>query len=139
MVYVKSKLTVFFDDPYWVGVYERETNSEVEVAKIVFGAEPKDYEIYQYFLQNWSKLKFSPPVEADNTTEKKLNPKRVQRQINRLLLQQGIGTKAQQALKLQQEERKIERIQTSKTNKETTEQRKYDLRHMKKKEKHKGR
>jgi hypothetical protein len=105
---VKSKLTVFFDNPFWVGVYERIYNDKMEVARIVFGEEPKDYEVYEFLLTNWSNLRFSQPIEVENVIERKINPKRVQRQINNQLSQTGIGTKAQQALKLQQEEGKKE-------------------------------
>ena len=51
---------------------------------------------------------------------------------------QGIGTKSQQALKMQQERNKVERKQLSKAEREAERQRKFDLRQTKKKEKHKG-
>lgn len=36
------KLTVYFEDPFWVGVFERTQNGTLSVCKITFGAEPKD-------------------------------------------------------------------------------------------------
>ena len=36
-----SSLTVFFEDPFWVGVYERTDGGRYEACKITFGAEPK--------------------------------------------------------------------------------------------------
>lgn len=136
---VKSKLTVFFDDPFWVGVYERVDCDFMEVSRMVFGAEPKNYEVYEFLLRNWSDLSFSRPVGAENVTDRKVNPKRVQRQINNQLSQKGIGTKAQQALKLQYEEGKKERRHINKQKKEAEEQRKFELRQEKKKDKHRGR
>lgn len=136
---VKSKLTILFEDPFWIGVYERILNGKMEVSKVVFGAEPKDYEVYEFFLRNWPNLKFSPPIEAEKAVEKKINPKRIKRQINKQLSQKGIGTKAQQALKLQQEERKKEKSISRKQKRAEEEQRKYELKQQKKKEKHKGR
>ena len=50
----------------------------------------------------------------------------------------GIGTKYQQALKLQQEQNKTERKQRSKAEREAEKQRQFDMRQAKKKEKHKG-
>ncbi|MDO4217786.1 MAG: DUF2992 family protein [Bacteroidales bacterium] len=50
----------------------------------------------------------------------------------------GIGTKSQQALKLQQEQNKIERKQRTKAEREAEKQRQFDLRQVKKKEKHRG-
>lgn len=39
-----GKLTVFFEEPFWVGVFERIENGKLSVSKVTFGAEPKDYE-----------------------------------------------------------------------------------------------
>ena len=135
----ESKLTVFFDDPFWVGVYERISDGKLEVCKITFGAEPKDYEVYEFFLQNWNNLRFSPPVKADTKQEVKINPKRMQREIKKQLDTQSIGTKSQQALKLQQEESKVSRKEKSRKQKEDEKQRQFELRQQKHKEKHRGR
>jgi hypothetical protein len=134
-----STLTVLFDDPFWVGVYERVTDGKLEVCKITFGAEPKDYEVYAFLLQNWHKLQFSPPVKIERRQEMKMNPKRVQRAISKQLATPGIGTKAQQALKLQQEKNKVSRKQKSRQQKEEEKRRQFELRQQKKKKKHKGR
>lgn len=134
----ESKLTVFFDDPFWVGVYERISDGKLEVCKITFGAEPKDYEVYDFLLQNWNKLRFSPPINADTKHELKVNPKRMQREIKKQLDTQGIGTKSQQALKLQQEESKVSRTEKSRKQKEDEKQRQFELRQQKHKEKHRG-
>ena len=53
--------------------------------------------------------------------------------------QTGIGTKSQQALKLQHEENKEMRRFLSKEKREEEEQRKFALRQQKRKEKHRGR
>ena len=102
---MKSSLTILFEAPFWIGLYERIDGDRYEVCKITFGAEPKDYEVYDFLLQNWRTLKFSPPLKADRIEERKINPKRMQREINNQLQDRGIGTKAQQALKLQHEQK----------------------------------
>lgn len=71
-----------FENPFWIGLYERIDGDKYEVCKITFGAEPKDYEVYDFLLKNWHKLKFSPPVKTDKVEEHKINPKRMQREIN---------------------------------------------------------
>ena len=43
---VKSGLTVYFEESFWVGVFERYEDGKLSAAKITFGAEPKDFEIY---------------------------------------------------------------------------------------------
>lgn len=135
----KGSLTVLFENPFWIGLYERMSGNRYEVCKITFGAEPKDYEVYDFFLKNWRKLKFSPPIKTEKLEERKINPKRMQREINSQLENQGIGTKAQQALKLQQEQRRIERKTRSRTQKKAEKDRQYAMRQEKKKAKHKGR
>lgn len=136
---IKSILTIMFDAPFWIGLYERIDGGKYEVCKITFGAEPKDYEVYDFLLHNWKYLKFSPPVKADKIEEKHINPKRIQREISSQLQDRGIGTKAQQALKLQHEQSKIERKVRSKEQKEAEADRQFALRQEKKKAKHRGR
>ena len=51
----------------------------------------------------------------------------------------GIGTKSQQALKLQQEQLKTERKIVSREYREAEKQRQFELKQQKRKEKHKGR
>ena len=133
-----SKLTVLFEDPFWVGICEREFEGRYEVCKITFGAEPKDYEIYDFLLKNYYKLRFSPSLEASAMAEKHINPKRMRREINKQLQNTGIGTKAQQALKLQQEQVKSERKSHSREQRETEKERQFELRQEKRKEKHRG-
>lgn len=135
---VKSSLTVMFEAPFWIGVYERFDEEYYEVCKITFGSEPKDYEVYDFLLKNWNSLKFSPPIKSEITEERKINPKRMQREINNQLQNKGMGTKAQQALKLQHEQNKMERKVKSKEQREAEKERQYALRQEKRKAKHRG-
>lgn len=107
--------------------------------KITFGSEPKDYEVYDFLLKNWHKLKFSPPIQTEVAIERKINPKRMQREIQSQLQDKGIGTKAQQALKLQHEQCKLERKTKSREQKEAEKDRQFAIRQEKKKAKHRGR
>lgn len=136
---VNGQITVFFDDPFWVGVYERGYDNLLEVSKIVFGEEPKDYQVYYFLLENWWKLRFGVPIDAENKEERKISPKRMQRAISRQLSQTGVSTKAQQAMKLQHEQKVIQRKAVNKRRTEEEEQFKFELKQQKKKEKHKGR
>ena len=45
---VNGKLTVYFEEPFWVGIFERIEDGKLSVAKVTFGAEPKDYEVQEY-------------------------------------------------------------------------------------------
>lgn len=132
-----GKLTVFFEEPFWVGVFERIEDGRLSVAKVTFGAEPKDYEVQEYIKKYYFSLKFSPAVETV-VKDMKRNPKRMQREVKRQTIETGIGTKSQQALKLQQEQNKQERKERNRKKKEAEEQRMFELKQQKKREKHKG-
>ncbi len=199
---VSGRLTVFFEEPFWIGVFERISEGKLSVCKVTFGAEPKDYEVYDFVLRNYYRLKFSPAVATDvkeagrnpkrvqrdvrkqvqNTgferiSEGKLsackvtfgaepkdyeiyefvlknyyrlkfspavatdvkeasrNPKRVQRDVRKQVQNTGIGTKSQQALKLQQEQFKTERKAVSREQREAEKQRQFELKQQKRKEK----
>ena len=134
----QCKLTVFFDGPFWVGVFEKIENGKLSAAKVTFGAEPKDYEVYEFILKHYYDLQFSPAVVAV-VKESKQNPKRIQRDIKKSLAKNEIGTKSQQALKLQQEQNKQERKVKSREQKLAEAERLFELRQQKKKEKHRGR
>jgi len=135
---VSGKLTVFFEEPFWVGVFERVSDGNLSVCKVRFGAEPKDYEVYDFILKNYYRLRFSPAVAAD-VIETGRNPKRVQREVRKQIQNTGVGTKSQQALKLQQEQLKIERKIVSREKREIERQRQFELKQQKRKEKHRGR
>ena len=135
---VSSRLKVFFEEPFWVGVFERVSEGNLSVCKVTFGAEPKDYEVYEFVLKNYYQLQFSPAV-ATGVKEASRNPKRVQREVRKQVQNTGIGTKSQQALKLQQEQLKIERKIVSREQREAEKQRQFELKQQKRKEKHRGR
>ena len=134
---VNGKLTVYFEDPFWVGVFERIENGKLTVAKVTFGAEPKDYEIQEYIQRYYFSLKFSPAVDTV-VKETKRNPKRIQREAKKQMQETGIGTKSQQALKLQQEQNKQERKVRSREKREADQLRMFEQKQQKKREKHKG-
>ena len=133
-----ARLTVCFENPFWVGIYERTWKGGYEVCKITFGAEPADCEVYEFLLKSWSRLTFSPSIPGAMPPERRMNPKRMQRAIHTQTRQQGIGTKAQQALKLQQEQGKQARKAASKEQREQEEARRFALRQAKRKAKRNG-
>lgn len=132
-----EKLTVFFENPFWVGIFERIPDGKLYVCKVTFGSEPKDYEVLEFILRNYNNLSFSDGIAAEvkKTSD---NPKRRQREAKKQINNIGVGTKWQQALKLQHEEFKALHKQISKHQREIEKQRKFDLKQQKRKEKHKG-
>lgn len=132
------KLTVYFEDPFWVGVFERTQNGTLSVCKITFGAEPKDYAVHAYVLRHFYELRFSPALSAGQRVQCS-NPKRRQRQAQKQLSGAGVGTKSMQALAAQREQLKTERKQQSRAQQEAEQQRRFEQKQRKKLEKHKGR
>ena len=129
---VTGKLTVFFDEPFWVGVFERTEAGRLSACKITFGAEPKDYEVQAFILENYYKLTFSPSVEV-GLKSKSTDREMLQREVRKQTLSSRISTKSQQALQLQQEEMKIYYKAVSKEERKAEQERKRELRRKKRK------
>ena len=51
---VSGRLTVFFEEPFWTGVFERISDGKLSVCKVTFGAEPKDYEVLGVIQNGYS-------------------------------------------------------------------------------------
>ncbi|MBR3667995.1 MAG: YjdF family protein [Ruminococcus sp.] len=135
---MEGKLTVYFDEPFWVGVFEHCDSGRLSVCKVTFGAEPKEQEIYSFVLRHYTGLRFSR--ETDICQRKTAdNPKRRQRNARKETEQSGIGTKSQRALQLQLEQNKMERRVKAREQKLADKQRMFEIKQQKKKEKHRGR
>ena len=134
---VSLVLTVFFEEPFWIGVLEKTEDGKLSVSRVVFGAEPRDSEVFDYILKHFKELRFSPAVTtvASKTIS---NPKRMQREARKQTSAIGIGTRSQQAIKMQQEQNKLIRKTKSREQKEAEKERQFELRQLKKSEKHKG-
>lgn len=134
------ELTLFFEEPFWVGIFKNKDQKECKISKFTFGSEPKDYEVYDFILKNFYNLRFS---DADILKEKvvssrKINPKRLQREINREMKNIGAVTKSQAVIKIQYEKNKIAVKKISKEKRYGEQERKFEIRKMKKVMKHKG-
>ena len=70
--------------------------------------------------------------------DKSVNPKRMQRLVNKQMNGIGVGTKAQQAFKLMQEQSKQIRKVSAKRRREAEKDYRFELKTAKRKEKHKG-
>ena len=134
----KARLTVYFEAPFWVGLYQREEADGCQVSKVTFGGEPRDQEVLDYFQSHWRELEFSPPVAGGPAPDRAVNPKRARREARKAVQLTGTGTKAQQALQLQREQMNVQRKADSKERREAERERKLALRQEKRREKHKG-
>lgn len=135
---MEGKLTIYFDDPFWVAVLEREDETGYQVARVVLGSEPGDAEAYQFFLKNYSMFEFKMLHEADRPQKARVNFKRAQREARKSIQEQGMGTRAQQAMKAELTQHKQERREVHKQEREQEEHAQFLQRQEKKKEKHRG-
>jgi hypothetical protein len=91
------KLEVFFEDPFWVGLFSRAEGDGTQYCRVVFGGEPSDIQIYHYFLHNFRSLQFSDIVPAVAEKTEIRNPKRRQSAVSRQM-QQTAGQKRSHAI-----------------------------------------
>ncbi|MDK2961761.1 MAG: hypothetical protein PWP20_887 [Eubacteriaceae bacterium] len=133
------KLTVYFDDPFWYGFFERGDSEGYAICKHIFGAEPRDVEIYELLLKQYPRLSFGKvPDRLETKAVKKINPKRMQRAVKSQTKEKGIGTKAQQAIKKLQEEQKSQHRKVNHIRLEEKKEQQFLMRTEKRKKKHKG-
>lgn len=138
MEIVQIKLTVLFDGTFWNGIFERIVEDKLEVAKVTFGSEPKDGELLEFIFYKFNDLNFSMPITSDIKNNTGINPKRMKRLVKKQV-NSSLGTKSQQALKLQLEQTKIFRKSTSKQIRDDFLKYKFQMKQEKKRQKHKGR
>lgn len=134
---MKATFTVFFEAPFWKGIYERQEKNKLSVAIVIFGSEPKDNEVLEFLNTNFTKLSFTNEITAKQTTTI-ISYKRLQRKIKKETQPKGIGTKSQQALQQQRQLDKTEQKEKQKENKKILEQQHFVQKQQKKKQKRKG-
>lgn len=137
----ESLFTVYFEDPYWIGIIEQTVEGSYSAARIVFGSEPTDAQILAFLAENYpNNLRFTENLKIKQAKGKShANPKRRQREAARLLSEKGGSTKAQEALQQSYENYKQEKQQEQKHLKEENNKRKFQQKTEKRKLKKRGR
>ena len=107
---VSSTLTVYHDGQFWVGVVEHVEDGMLRVARLVFGAEPSNEEVYTWVLERWTSLRLSAQAEPVGPRVGRLpgNPKRRAREAAKVMRQHGSSTASQLALARERERVKDE-------------------------------
>ena len=138
---ISIKVTIYLENSFWVGSFERTDKKGYAACKKIFGSEPTDPEIYDFVLNNFNELNFGAPKEFKLEIKRK-NPKRVQREVRREMEKmkdlQRPSTLAQDYMKEELEKNKKEKKKLSKEKKEARIKEQFDLKQKKRKEKHKG-
>ncbi|RNL39079.1 DUF2992 domain-containing protein [Slackia equolifaciens] len=135
-----SKLTVRFEDPFWVGIIEVESEGDYRVARHVFGAEPTTPEVLRFVCDKWRELRFTDGIQIQVEQAKRVNPKRLRRMIEKEIRSSARrGTKAQQALAEQREAAKGKGEAVSRARREERRRERFAKKTEKRKRKHRGR
>ncbi len=133
------ELSVFHDGQFYVGLVEYKVGSKSKFVKYTFGSEPDDGEVI-YFIENYLLIMIDNTKTSIRTKRKKrkINPKRLQRQVAKEQKSPKNFTKAQIAIKEEQEKIKKLSKKKSKAKREWIKERKRQIKKNKAKEKHKG-
>ncbi|MCE1254551.1 MAG: YjdF family protein [Anaerolineae bacterium] len=134
---MEGKCFVYFEDPFWVAVFERYDESGYRVCRHIFGSEPNDAELHQFALLYFYRLRFSVPTNQ-KPEQVEYNFKRRQREARRLMENSSHLKKAWEAIKDEHARYKADRQQINHEKKEAGEQQVYQARRLQKKEKHRG-
>ena len=134
----RTALTAYFEEPFWVGLWERREAGRYQACRTVFGGEPTDGEVYEYVLRCWSALDFSPALPDEGRADRPVKAKRMRRQVRQDLARSGTGTKAQQALQKQREQNQAARRDRRRADREERRQAQYEQRKAKRREKRRG-
>lgn len=100
-----NTLTIYFDDPWWVGVIACDDAGTLRAYRHVFGAEPSGEEVLAFVLREYVALTsaLAVGVAAEAPPARRPNPKRAAREAARATAVRGISTKAQEALRVARE------------------------------------
>jgi hypothetical protein len=143
---MSAVFTVFFEDPFWVGLLESEDSSGLCVARVVFGAEPGNAELLDFMLNRFASMpRFSPQAPAPRSRgetviaiePRQLNPKRAARAASKAM-RSSPSTKAQAALSAARDAAKGEREASSCEDRRAASARRFELRAEKRKLKRSG-
>jgi hypothetical protein len=135
--------TVYFEDPFWVGVLESEEGGTLSVARHVFGAEPSNPELLRFMLHRFAHLPRSASRSGGGdepcgaAAGGARSPKRALREASREQ-SRPVSTKAQAALSAARSELKVERAVSSRAERLAEEERRFELRSEKRKRKRAG-
>ena len=134
---VTSVFTIFFEDPFWVGILEENYNGINYMGKHIFGAEPSNSELllfYVYEFENIKKIKISETY----IKTKKMNFKKSISKSRKTQNKIGVGTKSQNLFKMAFEKTMCIKKKEIKLEEIMNNEEKYKKKQEKKLEKKKG-
>ncbi len=137
----RTNILVLFEDGFWVAYIENSdaNGDDYRVARYVFGPEPSNAELREFFLSSfegalfWTESSMKYPIKALAA-----NPKRRIREAAAAVSQAGGATKAREAIKLDRSLGKIRNAKERRLRKDLQSRNAFDRKQDKKKQKHRG-
>jgi len=131
--------TVFFEDPFWVGILESEGEGRLVVARHVFGAEPSNAELLHFMIHGYARMRRSETAAGDGPVRGivRMNAKRAAREAGRTR-SRPVSTKAQAALSAARSDLKSERKASSREERRAANERRFELRAERRRRRHAG-
>ena len=66
--------TVFFEDHFWIGLFEYREQQLLYLKRIVLGSEPSEQVVYEWLKGCWYSISFQAPVETVRSKASHRNP-----------------------------------------------------------------
>jgi hypothetical protein len=96
-----SQLTVFFDQAFYRGVFERTINGHYQAAKVTFGTQPPTYnQIQSMIAGRWSTLTWASGDQTTALASSAQSAQQRKRQARQAIRGRGSSQQAEQVLKL---------------------------------------
>ncbi|GAA3400434.1 YjdF family protein [Paenibacillus hodogayensis] len=135
------KLTVFWDGQFWIGIVEDDSGGRLKACRHLFGAEPHDAEVLDFIRLRMNDLleHTRSSLATGEIGRKRINPKRLARMAASEMKRRGVSTQAEEAIRLELEQRKKTSRQQSRQQREEEARRKREIAVQKAKAKHRGR
>jgi Skp family chaperone for outer membrane proteins len=109
---MEGRFTLLFEDPFWVGYFERQDENGIQVAKFTFGAEPTSAELLAFIHRDFPRLLFSAPQQQSPAAVLEGNFKRRQREIRKQMSAPAASTRAQEIYQ-QELQRSLQKLKKS--------------------------
>lgn len=130
--------TVYFENPFWVGILESENEGSLIVARHVFGREPTNAELLHFMLYQYADMpRHKGKTGVGGSRGMHVNPKRAQREARHEQSRQ-VSTKAQAALSNAIEDRKVEHAIIAREERRALDEYRFEIRSEKRKRRHAG-
>ncbi|NGH71959.1 YjdF family protein [Staphylococcus aureus] len=133
------ELSIFYNGQFFVALVEYKMVNNSKFIQYTFGNEPDDLEVLDFIHHQLMKsIDDVQTIVCTKNISRKVNPKRLQRQIAKEQKKPKYSTQAQIAIKKELELKKKQKRKRCKEKRDAFQKRKREIKKVKAKEKHKG-